>query len=172
MTQVSTIASGRGPYEQTHRILGASGVAIPLTGTTSLTSLVVIPIAAGLIGLNGILRVTTTWSCGNNANAKTARVFFGASGSGTSGTSFLSSNIASTTGTRDVRIIHNRGSASSQIGMPQGTPVGGLGTTTGAHVTATIDTTAATEVCIGASLASGSDTITLEAYLVELIRAD
>ena len=52
------------------RVLGMSNVAIPLTGTVALTALVTIPVPAGVMGLNGVLRVTTTWTCTNNANAK------------------------------------------------------------------------------------------------------
>ena len=151
------------------RVLGMSNVAVPLTGTTSITALATVSVPAGAMGLNGVLRVTTTWTCTNNANAKTARFNFGAAGAGTGGTQYLSSNLASTTGTRDIRMVANRGSVSSQFGMPAGTPVGGLGTTAGALCTTTVDTSAASEICICGTLANSADTLTLESYLVELI---
>ena len=151
------------------RVLGMSNVAIPLTGTVAITALVTISVPAGVMGLNGVLRVTTTWTCTNNANAKTARFNFGAAGSGTGGTQYLSSNLASTTGTRDMRMVANRGSVSSQFGMPAGTPVGGWGTTAGALCTTTVDTSAASEICICGTLASSGDTLTLESYSVELM---
>tara|TARA_R110000868_G_scaffold362786_1_gene625042 strand:+ start:520 stop:900 length:381 start_codon:yes stop_codon:yes gene_type:complete len=124
------------------------------------------------MGVNGTLFVTTTWTCTNNANSKTARFNFGTAGSGTGGTQYLSSNLASTTGARDVRSVTNRNSASSQFGMPAGTPVGGFGTTAGALCTTAIDTTAAAEVCICGILGVAGDTMTLESYRVELTRPD
>lgn len=172
MTQVSTIAGGIGPYENNHIILGCSGSAVALTGTASETILATIPIAAGALGLNGAVRVTAYFSMTNNANNKTPRIRFGASGAGTSGASIQGPTLASIAGYRTQGEIHNRASVSSQVYSPAGLGSGGWSSSTGVNpATAAIDTGAATEIAITGQLANTGDTLTLEYYLVEVFRS-
>lgn len=170
MTAVTTIAGGLGPYEQTHKILRASASSVSAAADTSENTLATIAIPAGLMGANGILRITTLWSWTNSANNKTIKVYFGASGAGTGGTLYMSTIYTTTTGTRDQRQIANRNSASSQVGSANGfMTAAGWGTTTGAVVTSSVNTGNASEVVLTGQKASAGETITLESYLVELI---
>jgi len=152
------------------RVLGAGGVAVPLTGTTSETVLATVSIPAGALGLHGTVRVTAYFSMTNNANNKTPRIRFGAAGAGTSGASIQGPTLPSVAGYRMQGEIHNRGAVASQVYSPAGLGNGGWSSSTGANPsTATIDTSAATEVAITGVLTNSADTITLEYYLVEVI---
>jgi len=167
MTAVTTIAGGRGPYEQTHGIIAASSVISTHTGNTSETTLATITVPAGAMGPNGILRITTLWSLTNNANNKTCRVRF----SGASGTQFVAAVLPSAQSAQNICIIRNRNSASSQVGHTSGT-FNSYNFNTGAITTASVDTSVATTIVISVQLASGTDTASLESYIVELIRVD
>lgn len=144
------------------RVIGASGVASPVTGTASETALASIIIPAGAMGANGILRITALFSYSNSANNKTLRFRFG---NGLSGTAFFTSVLTTTAATRATMTIQNRNSASSQIG---GLTNGFLGGTSTANVTGTIDTTAQQTLSISGQLANTGETITLESYIAEL----
>jgi hypothetical protein len=172
MTSVTTIASGRGPYEQTHRILGASAATgMSVTGTASETVLATVPIAAGAIGANGILRITSLWGVTNSANNKTVQVRLGASGNGIAGDIFGLAVLTTVAAIRMQNQIQNRNAANSQVTL-SGTGTGGWGTTTGGISTATRDTSVATDLVFTGTLANTGETITLHSYLVELIRVD
>lgn len=172
MTNISTIAGGIGPYENNHIILGCSGSAVALTGTASETILATIPIPAGAMGLNGAIRITVYFSMTNNANNKTPRVRFGASGAGTSGSNIHGPTLASVAGYRGQAEIHNRNSLTSQVTAPAGLGAGGWHTSTGSNpATAVIDTGSASEIAITGQLANTGDTMTLEYYLVEVFRS-
>lgn len=172
MTAVTTIAGGRGPYEQTHLVLGASAsTGRSVTNTVSETALATIPIPAGMMGLNGIIRVWAYWANNNSGNSKTARVRFGASGAGTSGSLFTAIVQSTNTNWKTHTQIANRNSASSQIG-DTGNGAGGWSPAAVAWATSSITTTSACEVVLTGQLANTGDTLTLESYLVELIRTD
>jgi hypothetical protein len=146
------------------RILGASAVAVPLTGGTSETTLATISVPAGAMGANGILQIRTLWSMTNNANNKTCRVRF----SGAAGTQFIAAVLPSAASAQNLCIIQNRNSQSSQVGHTSGT-FNTFNFNTGAITTASVDTSAATTIVISGQLASAADTVTLESYHVELI---
>lgn len=146
-------------------ILAQSAVAVPLTGTASETALATIAIPAGTIGPNGSLRITTLWSHTNSANNKTWRIRLG----GIGGTAFAAVVRSTTATDHDIRIIRNRGSASSQVALTAGTGVG-FGTSGSAPVTGSVDTASAQDLVLSGQLANTGETITLEAYTVELLR--
>ena len=166
MTAVTTIAGGLGPYTNTQVILALSGAAVPLTGGTGETTLATITVPAGLMGLNGIIQIRTTWSMTNNANNKTCRVRF----SGASGTQFLAAVLPSAQTAQNMCIIQNRNSLSSQVGHTSGT-FNSFNFNTGALTTASVNTAVDTTIVISGQLASGADTMTLESYIVELFRS-
>jgi hypothetical protein len=141
-------------------VLAQSAAALPKTGDTAETTLATVTVPAGALGPNGTLRITTLWSNTNSANNKTFKVKL-------AGTAYGSLVSATTVITRDQRMIHNRGTASSQIGMP-GT-VGGFGSSGVAAVTSAIDTSQSQDITFTAQLALGTETITLESYLVEVL---
>lgn len=152
------------------RILGASSAAgMAVTGTVAETVLATVSVPAGAMGTNGIIRITSLWSVTNSANTKTLTWRFGAAGAGTGGTAYSSTPVTTSALFQDMRLVRNI-TASSQKGVSSGNPTGGLGVSSGALVTSSINTANAAEVAFTATLTNTGETITLESYLVELIR--
>lgn len=148
----------------TWRVLAASAVAASNTGNTAETVLATVSIPAGALGPNGVLRVTSTWSHTNSANAKTPRIRLG----GSSGT-VICAPVLTTTGSLAIqRTVHNRNAQNSQVMMGAASS-NTFATSTGAPLTASIDTSAAQDLVFTGQLANAGETITLEAYLVELL---
>ena len=141
----------------------SSAVAVPLTGSTSETALATIAIPAGAMGANGILRITPLWSWTNNGNTKTLRIRLG----GISGTIFYALATTTSASQRGQTQIANRGAQNSQISQPD--TMGAYGLSGTANKTGTIDTSAAQDLVITGQLGVGTDTITLESYLVEIL---
>jgi hypothetical protein len=148
------------------RVIGHSGVASVLTGSTSETILATIPIAAGELGPNGFVELDEGWSCTNDASTKTVRTRFGASGAGTGGTIFDTATPTSVAAQRRLLAFSNRNSASSQVSLSTG-QAGGTGAVS-APTTMSIDSSSATEIVITGQLADSADTLTLERYTVKL----
>jgi len=146
--------------------LGRSAVAVSHTGDTSETLLASVTVPANAMGANGRLVIDTLWSFTGSANSKTPRVRF----SGAGGTVYMSHIITSGTAVTAhyETTISNRGATNSQVGGGV-SQFGGVGTSTAALVTSSVDTTAATTVYITGQLASAGETITLEAYEVRLL---
>ena len=143
--------------------LASSAVGVSCPADTSEDILATITVPAGAIGANGQLRIWQLWSCTNNANSKTMRVRLG----GVSGTQFLGAGVSSIATWQNVTIIRNRNSQSSQIGFAsnQGTP---FATTTTTNQTGAVDTSASQDIVISGQKGTAGDTLTLEAYMVEL----
>lgn len=146
-------------------ILAAYGADLTVTAaSTAEVDLVTLNIPAGLIGPNGQLVVTHFWEGTNNANIKTPRVKLG-------GTTFF----AATTLTSAAiflpppTVIWNRNSQSSQMAFAAANGNASVATGT-AKTTGTVDTSAATTLVISGQKATGSDTMTLLGYRVELVR--
>lgn len=146
-------------------ILGSSASAVSGAADTNENTLATITVPAGAMGLNGILRITTFWTLTNNANSKTLKVYFGGGG----GTTYLSVDRASAASFATICTIMNRASASSQVGNSDAA-ANVFTATTDALTTSSINTAAATTIVITGQKATAGDAITLEAYLVELIR--
>lgn len=138
------------------------------TGSTSETTLATVSIPAGAMGANGRLSIEALWGATNNANNKTSRIRF----SGGAGTEFFTLTTASYATFSIEKIIHNL-TASSQIGGISGNgTAGGYGVVTGATVSSSVDTSAATTLLFTGQLATGTDTINLHAFKVTLTRPD
>jgi hypothetical protein len=112
------------------------------------------------MGPNDHLQIECMWSMTNNANSKTMRVRFG-------GTSFVSLAVTTNATYRFAYTIANRNSTSSQIGGASPAYAGSAA----ANITGTIDTTSARDLVFAGLLANSADSIALEGYRVELIRA-
>lgn len=141
------------------RVLGASGEPVSHTGSTAEIPLAELEIAAGAMGANGIIRVTTLWNTTDSANSKTLRVKLGA-------TEFLA-HVATTSASQRLQtIIQNRDDQSAQVGYGGG----GWGDLSAAVVTGAVDTTLAQNITITAQLESDAEEVTLEAYLIELCK--
>lgn len=149
-----------------HVLLARSAVAASVTGTASETALATVDIPAGLMGTNGQLRITTLWSYTNNANAKTLRVRLG----GIGGTSFFQGSATSLATNHCQILIRNRNSASSQVGWAAAGGLAGVGSSTSANTTGSIDTSVLATLVISGQLADTLDTASLESYTVELLR--
>jgi hypothetical protein len=143
------------------QLLAASGAAVSVTGTTSLTTLATVTVPADAMGPNGALRITTTWSWTNNANNKTLTIVFG-------GTNHVGT-VATTIGEmRTCTDIINRNATNSQVNGGGNPNSFGFGA---GKVTSAADTTIAQNIDFKAQLANAADTVTLESYLVEILRA-
>lgn len=167
MTQVSTIASGRGPYTQTHKIIAASAVIATAPADTNENVLATVTLPAGIMGPNGIVRITTLWTVTNSANAKTLKVYFG----GLGGTTYLSVGLTAVASYQPITMIRNRNSVSSQVGSPDAATAS-ISSSTDGVTTSSINTASAVDIVITGTKASAGETISLESYLVELICAD
>jgi hypothetical protein len=147
-------------------VLGAYGADLTVTAaSTSEVDLVTLDIPAGLMGLNGQLVVTHFWEATNNANVKTMRVKLG-------GTAFFANAVGVNSNAIFLppqTIIWNRNSQSSQMAFAAANGNTTVATGT-AKTTGTVDTSAATTLVISGQKATGSDTLTLLGYRVELVR--
>lgn len=145
-------------------VLGTgSGLSVSANSTTK-ESLVSITIPAGLIGANGHLEVTHFWSFTNSANTKTFTVELG-------GTAFF--NVAHTANAIFLpppTCIWNNNSETSQIAFAATNGNSTVATSTAA-TTASLDTTLSQVLTITGTKATGTETITLAGYTVELVRA-
>jgi hypothetical protein len=146
-------------------VLGASGEAVSGAADTNENTLATVTIAAGLMGVNGIIRVETLWSFTNSVNNKNLRWRLG----GIGGTAYLDATQTTTATYHDLRALRNRNSASSQVGWAATATAGGHGASTSAVTTSSVNTAAATTLVITGQKASAGETLTLEAYTVELI---
>lgn len=165
-TEVMAALAAKVPVQ----VLGQSGVASSLAAPahTNETVLATITIAAGTMGANDSLRLTSVWTVSNNANTKRLRARIG----GIGGTAYFDTGAAITSQASYVdlaRTIHNRNSVSSQVS--RGGSSTGAGQTSQAVITGTVNMANAQDLVFTAQLGTGTDTITLESYCVELIRA-
>lgn len=144
-------------------LLARSAVAASVTGTLLEVTLATINIPAGLMGLNGQVRITTLWSAGaSNVNSKTCVVRFG-------GNAYLGANIANNLTLQSQQIVRNRNAANSQVGFLSGTTVS-YGMANAVKGTSAVNTAASTDIAIAGQLGNTGDTLTLESYTVELLR--
>lgn len=153
------------PAQQSITVLGSSGTPVSVTGNTNETQLASIKVPANSMGPNGRLRITTLWSWTNSANNKVTRVRLG----GAAGTVFGERTATTTASMQGLTQIVNNGAANAQKGRPIGSLFAPYGDSAGVILTSAIDTTVDTTVYISGQLANSGETITLEAYTVELI---
>lgn len=145
----------------TWRVIAAGAVASAHTGDTVEAVLATIAVPASAMGPNGILRVTLLWSYTNSANGKIKRVRLG----GAAGTVLMQQTNTTSATIRHHMLIQNRNAQNAQIA---GQYVGTFAASSVAHATAAIDTSVAQDLVISGQLANAGDSVTLEAYVVEL----
>jgi len=149
-------------------ILGQSAVAVSCTATTDEEVLQSFAIPAGVMGVNGALRLTALWTITNSGNNKTVRARLGETALG--GSVWIA-QVATTVATLNSipQVLRNRNAANSQVTYAAAN--GGATTLTGtAATTLTVDTSAATVFAITGQKASAGETLTLEGYTLELLR--
>jgi hypothetical protein len=142
-------------YASNGAVVAQSAIAsTPLTGTTSKTSMVSIPIPPGVAGNNGKFVLYYAWSATNNVNNKT--VTFQLDGNDLGVTDTRASNIWT-----DGQInIANRGTQQSQIVSIQS-----LGSHSTSLTTLAVDLSTATkQLNIYGQLANSADSMKIEAY--------
>lgn len=158
-TLASSTASGY--FLNPPQTVAQSSVAVPLTGSTTETTLATISIRGGSLGANGRLRITTLWSFTNNANSKTFRVKLG-------GTQIWSRAESANLSAHHMIAMSNRNSASSQV-TNSGSTGGGWGPVGASVATTAINTASTQNLTITGELVNSADTLTLESYLVEVL---
>lgn len=136
--------------------LASLSAPVPLTGTQNETVLARIAVPANSMGKNGLINIESLWSAGaNNANAKTARIYFGS----TVGTKYLEVDLANGLSGHYRNIIQNVNNVAVQNGGPVAGVFGAIAT---AIPTGAINTLLATEIVVTGQLANQADTMTLE----------
>jgi hypothetical protein len=119
-----------------------------------------IPLAAGVIAVNGKAVVTADWWTTVNANAKTANVKFG--------TTVMHDFTLTSLAVAQSRVsIKNRGVANSQVNSRASLSIGGTSATGAAKYTA-VDTSAAQTVNITINSGVATDSIVLESFAIEV----
>lgn len=147
-------------------IIAQSGAVVSHTGDTNLTVLASVPIPANALGTNGMVRVSTLWRTTNGSGtAISLLVDFSAAATG--GTDVMSHSNTATETFNDVRMIRNAGATGSQVWFPAGA-ASPYGTSASAPGTGGIDTTAVSYVNIQCQLTTGTDTVALDGYTVEV----
>jgi hypothetical protein len=132
-----------------------------LTGTTAKTALKTVTIPAKSLGANGYLEVDCLWDgITNNANNKTITVEFG-------GVAYTNLNVTTQLNYKINTIIYNQNSVSAQKGQGTGLGGGGWGGGGGASGSGAVNTDADASVVISATLAVGTDSITLAGFAVK-----
>lgn len=135
------------------------------TGTTSETTLVTITVPANAMGPNGRVRVTLRADFTNNANAKTIRLRWN---NATTGTVIQSVGTSSTASWNGFGTVANRNATNSQIMGPNNTTAS-FNASASALGTDTVDTTAAVNIYITATLGNAGDTLTIQDYQAEVL---
>jgi hypothetical protein len=142
------------------------------TGDTAEATLATVTIPANSMGPNGILRWWALWGINAaNTNSKTLRYRWPATGGGLTGTQILVINLNTTAmfSFNDVRAIWNKNATNSQsYNHAQNKETFGVGAT-GLVATSAVDTTASTDLSFTGQCGVNTDTITLHAYLVEVL---
>lgn len=139
-------------------VVDTSGSSVTAPADANENTLATVAIPAGIMGTNGMLRITAVFTVTNSGNNKTLRLKYG-------GTAFSTLVVTAVATVRMVCEIFNRAAANSQVSFPNG----GIGTTASAIVTAAIDSATAQDVTITGQKATAGETIRMESYNVEVI---
>lgn len=143
-------------------VLAQSFVAASAPADTTEDTLATITVPANTLGLNGALRIWTWWTMTSSVNNKTLRIRY----SGAAGTVYAAPALTTSASLVGLTVIGNRGATNSQVGGPSTT----IANSAAAIVTSAVDTTAATTIVITGQKASAGETLTLEGYIVEVVK--
>lgn len=142
------------------RVLAQTAVAASVTGTAAETVLATYTLKGGVMGPNGVVRVTTLWSTTNSSNNKTIKVKL-------AGTPFFASAVTTSASVSSINMIRNRNNQSSQAYFTTASTT--FAATPSAIVTSAINTTIDQNIEITGQLANTGEAITLEGYTIELL---
>jgi hypothetical protein len=126
--------------------------------------LATVTVPAGAMGANGWIRVWATFGCTNSSNTKVCRVRLGSP----SANSFATISVTTSLAEAFVAQVQNRSSESSQVIATATGSLTGLGNVGTGVGTLSVDTSAETTLYITGQKNTGSETLTLERYVVEL----
>lgn len=147
-------------------IIQKSGVSVTAPADTNNNIVLTVPVAAGAMGANGALRLFFRGTNSSNANVKTVRIYIGASGAGTGGTLIGTLTVTNSSLTNGWVLVSN----SNDVAAQQTTVIGGTNLTLlNSLVTATINTASAWEIVVAFQKATGTDTMTLNQSVTELL---
>ena len=136
-----------------------------ITGTVSETTFNRdFTIKSGMMGVNDFLEVLILWSATNNGNVKTIRFKIGST------TVFAFPATSNASGLR-FGLIFNRGSLASQVANTSA-GTSGFGSTTSALNTFTENFANDLTIALTGELATGTDTISVDAYSVTLFKVN
>jgi hypothetical protein len=141
------------------KAIAQDGAVHSVTGTTTPTALVTIPVAGNTLTTNGALQIDVQFSMTNDANNKTVAVTFG-------GQTVISTTNTTAAGVHLVLRIANRNVTNQQVVWPSPLVTG---TTTSAPTVLTVDTTVAQNLVFVATLGNTADTISVESYSVQVV---
>lgn len=144
------------------RVIAQSAVAVSHTGDINETTLATIAVPAGVMGINGQIEITASWSMTSSTNARTMRTKFGAMQLG--GLALTTALASAQTFSR----VANRNDAAVQVGGSASAASNPFSANANALTTGTVDTTAAVDITLTAQLAAAGETITLESYIVKV----
>lgn len=157
--------AGSAPALSSPYVLSKSGAAVSCAADITEDTLATIAVPAKVLGANGAIRITTSWSYTNSGNNKIFRIRY----SGASGTAMLLGQATVQLGLFHTQTILNRNATNSQVAYGMGITDTGIVATGSGKITMAIDTTAATSLVITGQKASAGETLTLESYLVEVM---
>lgn len=153
----------------TWRVIAQSGAATArnsanVAGDATEANVVAVTIPGGVLGPNGVLRVTALWTYSNSASTKAMRIRFG----GLAGSVYQSTTATTAAAVRQTTSVWNTNTQSAQAGLAASV-VENTATAT-ANVTSAVDTSADTTVNFTAAwgAAASGENITLRGYLIEV----
>lgn len=161
-------ALGAAVWRHVPRVLGASAAAASCGVDTTEDILATVTVPANAMGPKGILRIRQLWTMTNSANNKLLRSRLG----GISGTAFFACTQTTIVTYSDQRDIANRALTNSQVAWNSGSTAGGWGSSGGAVQTGALDTTLAQDLVFTGQKATAGEALTLELFIVELLRPD
>lgn len=145
-------------------VIAQSAVPVSVGVSSAEETVATIAIPANAMGPNGTLRIFTSWTYTNGADDKILRVRF----SSVSGTVYHQTT-ATTTATQSILTQISNVNATNAQKSGSASALTGFGGSSGAIVTSSVDTTAATTIVITGQKETAGDTLTLERYLVEVL---
>ena len=124
------------------------------------TVVATVTIPGGALGVDGQLRVHTTWGMNNNANTKNVNAKLGAA-------AVMAFGLADTASFSDLRYVRNRNDSAKQVIHPSNQ--GSVSSGTNAVAYAAIDTAVDADVTLTMNPATAADFVVLEGYCVEVL---
>lgn len=147
----------------TVKSLATPGTQVPLTGTTSISNIAVVPVPAGL-GNNGGVMLTCLWTVTSSTNAKTLAVIWSNTSGATTGFQLGTNIVANATTFVTGQTLHygrNQNATNVQKAFPA-VPTSPFGSSAAGATTGAVNTALPSFLNITGTLALGTESITVE----------